>query len=286
MSLVLRNVRHRYADVEAIADASLDVAAGEIVCLFGASGCGKTTLLRLVAGLERLQSGTIELDGILLSGEEIEVPTERRPTGFVFQDYVLFPHLSAVENVGFGLASLPSAARRARAIEEMKATNLQCLENRFPHELSGGEQQRVALARALVRRPRAMLLDEPFASVDSVLRRRLREDIRRRLKEYGAATILVTHDPEEALALGDRIAIMKLGKILETASPEDLYKAPSTPEGASLFAGAQAFEGACRGGVVRTSFGDIPAPEMAPGRVTVVALAVYLPMIEMMQNIG
>lgn len=254
MTLVLKDIRHSYGAVEAVSGASLDASRGEIVCIFGPSGCGKSTLLRLAAGLERLQSGSIELDGARLSGGGIDIPPDKRPVGLVFQEYVLFPHMTALENVAFGLEGRD---RRKRAREELDAVGLEGLERRYPHQMSGGQQQRVALARALARRPQAMLLDEPFASIDGALRRRLREELRRLLKESGVATLLVTHDPEEALALGDRIAIMKDGRVIETAPPQSLFEDPKTPEGASLFAGSQRLECRRENGVVHTGFGNV-----------------------------
>ncbi|MBB5517876.1 ABC transporter ATP-binding protein [Amphiplicatus metriothermophilus] len=265
MSLVLADIVHRYGRTLAVDRVSLEAERGEIVCLFGPSGCGKTTLLRLAAGLERLQAGRVALDGALLAGNGLDTPAERRPIGFVFQDYVLFPHLTAIENVAFALNVLPRKARRARAEEELARVGLDGLGGRYPHELSGGQQQRVALARAFARGPRAVFLDEPFSSIDAVLRRRLRDEIRRMLKERGAATLLVTHDPEEALALGDRIAVMKAGRIVEAASPRALFEAAKTPEGASLFPGAQQLFGIAAGGMLTTPFGAVTAPGLPDG---------------------
>ncbi len=269
MSLILENVRHRFGAVEVVAGASLEVAAGEIVCLFGPSGCGKTTLLRLIAGLEPLQSGRIELEGAPLTEA---TPPEKRPIGFVFQDFVLFPHLTAAENVAFGIGDLSQRDREAQALKELKAVGLEEAGERYPHELSGGQQQRVAIARALVRRPRAMLLDEPFANIDAVLRRRLREGMRAVVKEHGAATVFVTHDPDEAVALGDRVAIIKEGRIVETAAPVDLFRAPRTPEGAAVFTDAQRLEGRSENGIVRTAFGAFRSAGGPAGPVIIVAL--------------
>lgn len=265
MSLVLSDIVHRYGQTLAVDGVSLEAAPGEIVCLFGPSGCGKTTLLRVAAGLERLQEGRVALDGTLLAGNGLDKPVERRPIGFVFQDYVLFPHLTALQNIAFALNGLPRKVRRARAEEELARVGLDGLGARYPHELSGGQQQRVALARAFARDPRAVFLDEPFSSIDAVLRRRLRDEVRRMLKERGAATLLVTHDPEEALALGDRIAVMKAGRIVEAASPRALFEAAKSPEGASLFPGAQELSGVAKGEVLTTPFGDIAAPGLPDG---------------------
>jgi iron(III) transport system ATP-binding protein len=262
MTLSLSQITHRFGETAAVADATLEVAASEIVCLFGPSGCGKTTLLRVAAGLEALQEGRVAIDGETLATPGRAAPPEKRPIGFVFQDYVLFPHLTAIENVAFGLTG---GRKQERAAAELASVGLDGMERRYPHELSGGQQQRVALARAFARRPKAMLLDEPFAAIDAVLRRRLRAGVRALLKRQNAATLLVTHDPEEALELGDRIALMREGRIIEAASPEDLFKRPKTPEGASLFPFAQRLTGEVRGGLFRSPFGQAAAPTVSDG---------------------
>ncbi len=256
MTLSLANVSHRFGATLAVDDASLEAAPGEIVCLFGPSGCGKTTLLRLAAGLEKLQAGRVSLDGDILAEPHRDTPPEKRAVGFVFQDFVLFPHLTALENVGFGISG---PRRNEKAAAELAAVGLEELQRRYPHELSGGQQQRVALARAFARRPKAMLLDEPFAAIDVVLRRRLREGVRTLLKRQNAATILVTHDPDEALELGDRVALMREGRMIEIASPEDLFRRPKTPEGASLFPSAQRLSGEVKAGLFRSAFGQAAA---------------------------
>lgn len=259
MSLVYRGVSHRFGDVMAADRVDLEAVRGEITCLFGPSGCGKTTLLRLAAGLEDLQNGAIDLDGEPLG----RTPPERRPVGMVFQDYVLFPHMTVEKNVAFGLTGVKNV--KAAIAEQLRALHIGDLAARYPHELSGGQQQRVALARALVREPKALLLDEPFASIDAVLRRTLREDLRRILKERSVAVVLVTHDPEEALALGDRIALMRSGRIVEHATPEELFHRPQTPDGAQIFPGSQMVEGAIRNGRLVTPVGDFDAGGLADG---------------------
>ena len=263
MDLELSDISHRFGATEAVRGASLTVRRGEIVCLFGPSGCGKTTLLRVAAGLEPMQSGRIALDGQALAGEGRETPPEKRPIGFVFQDYVLFPHLTVEKNVAFGLNGVSGA--KAIIAEQLRAFGIEDLARRYPHELSGGQQQRAALARAMARRPKALLLDEPFASIDVALRRRLREEMRRVLKEQQAAVLLVTHDAEEALALGDRIALMRAGEIIETASPEELYARPQTLDGAAMFPDSQSVAGQVAAGMFKSEIGDIPAPQIADG---------------------
>ncbi len=268
MSLCLKNISHHFGDLAAVAGASLDVAPGELVCLFGPSGCGKTTLLRIAAGLESLQAGAVELDGVVLSTPGAETPPEDRPIGLVFQDYVLFPHLTVEKNVAFGLVG--QSGVKARVHEQLEALGIATLAKRFPHELSGGQQQRVALARAVARKPKALLLDEPFASIDVTLRRRLRGELRRTLKEQNAAVLLVTHDPEEALALGDRIALMRAGEIVEAASPEELFARPQTPEGAMIFPGSHSLAGEIKAGVFHCVLGSAPTSETPDGRACII----------------
>ncbi|WP_375201212.1 ABC transporter ATP-binding protein [Hyphococcus sp.] len=263
MSLDLDRISHNFGAVAAVRGASLSAEAGEIVCLFGPSGCGKTTLLRIAAGLEPLQAGEVRLEGAVLAAPKRESPPEQRPIGFVFQDYVLFPHLTVEKNIAFGLKGVPDA--KARVAGQLMAFGIEQLAKRYPHELSGGQQQRVALARAVARKPKALLLDEPFASIDVSLRRRLREELRRVLKEQKAAVLLVTHDADEALALGDRIALMREGEIIEIAAPEDLYEHPKTPDGAGLFPGSQVFSGEVRGGVFRCALGEVAAAGLKAG---------------------
>jgi iron(III) transport system ATP-binding protein len=265
MSLAMRDIEVRFGAVAAVVSASLAVEAGEIVVLFGPSGCGKTTLLRAAAGLERPRGGTIELGGRIVSAPGSFVAPEKREIGFVFQDYVLFPHMSVLENIRFGLNALPTEEQRRRADAELAACGIKDLAARFPHQLSGGQQQRAALARALARRPKAMLLDEPFAAIDAGTRARLRDDVRRVLKSAGAATVLVTHDADEALAMGDRIAIMKEGRIIETAGPRDLFERPKTVEGALLFSGAQRFAATVKRGDIASPFGPIDARGLPDG---------------------
>lgn len=257
MSLVLRDIRHSYGSGAVVDGASLEAGPGEIIALFGPSGCGKTTLLRIAAGLERLQEGSVDLDGATLANPQMHVPPEQRPIGFVFQEYVLFPHLTVRKNIAFGLNKLSPAERVKRIDAELNAVELADFGDRYPHQLSGGQQQRAALARAFARRPRAMLLDEPFASIDVTLRQKLRAEMRRLLKARSTPTILVTHDPSEAIELGDRIAVMKAGRIIEIAPAERLFNAPKTVSAATIFPGSQAL--ACRPGYdgVETAFGPI-----------------------------
>ena len=252
MRLLAENVSHAYGPQRVLEEAALAVGSGEILCLLGPSGCGKTTLLRLVAGLEPLQSGRI-----LIEGDEVSaLPPERRSIGLVFQDFALFPHLSVLDNVAVGLRRND---RHATARMLLRRLDMEELADAFPHMLSGGQQQRVALARALAPGPRVMLLDEPFSGLDTGLRSRLRDDTLHLLKESGAATVLVTHDPEEAMFMGDRIALMESGRIVQSGRPEDLYLRPSSTFVAGFFGEVNRTAAVVRQELAATPLGDLPA---------------------------
>ena len=270
MALEFDQVSHRYGEEPVLRDVTLSGQAGEITCLLGPSGSGKSTLLRLAAGLERLQSGTILLDGDMLAEPGREPPPERRPIGLVFQDHVLFPHMTVRANVEFGLRAMGSSERRRTAEACMASVGLADLAERYPDTLSGGQQQRVALARALAPTPRAILLDEPFANVDATLRRTLREDARRALRSTGGITLLVTHDPEEALELADHIAILEGGRIVQAGHPDEIWHRPAHKTVAELFGQAQHVRGTLHEGVIATAFGDLPSKARIDGPVDVV----------------
>jgi iron(III) transport system ATP-binding protein len=214
----------RLGDRNVLDGVDLDVAAGELVTLVGPSGCGKTTLLRTIAGLETLDAGSV-----WLAGHDVTmVPAEKRRVGLVFQDNALFGHLRVDKNIAFGLRHLSSAERAQRVDEMLTLVQLRHLARRYPHQLSGGEQQRVALARALAPEPDVVLLDEPFGALDEVLREELGWEVKAILARRNTAAILVTHDRHEAITLGDRVAVMDAGKILQCASPREMYDHPST----------------------------------------------------------
>ncbi len=217
--------------MRALEDVSLTAQEGEITCLLGASGCGKSTLLGLAAGLLPVQHGSIHLGGDLLADSATNPPPEERPVGLVFQDGALFPHMTIARNVGFGL----NRSEQGTVDGWLDMVGLAGLGERYPHELSGGQQQRAALARAMAPGPKALLMDEPFASVDIVLRRRLRRDCRRLLCEQGATVVLVTHDPEEALDIADRIAVMDAGRIVQFGTPDRLRTEPDSDVVAAFF---------------------------------------------------
>jgi putative spermidine/putrescine transport system ATP-binding protein len=224
--VVLADLRRSYGDVRALDGLTLDIAAGEMVVLLGPSGCGKTTALRVLAGLEHADHGMVHVGGHDLTS----VPANKRDMGMVFQAYSLFPHMTVLENVAFGLKVRGRArqSRLRRAQEMLELVGLTAQQHRYAHQLSGGQQQRVALARALAIEPAVLLLDEPLSALDAKVRSQLRDEIRRVQLEVGTTTLFVTHDQEEALAVADRVGVMSAGRLEQVAPPADLYSRPST----------------------------------------------------------
>ncbi|HEU0229516.1 MAG TPA: ABC transporter ATP-binding protein [Burkholderiaceae bacterium] len=235
---------------------SLDIDDGSVVALLGPSGCGKTTLLRLLAGFDWVDSGTIRLDDRVVAAPTLHVPPERRGVGYVPQEGALFPHLDVQGNVRYGLSG--RADWRARVGEVLALTGLSGLERRYPHELSGGQQQRVALARALAPRPALILLDEPFNALDLDLRRGMCEDVITLLRKTGTTTVLVTHDPAEAFAVSDRIAVMHEGRIMQCAEPDVVYWRPASAPVARLTGSVVFLDGTVNDGHVETPVGPVP----------------------------
>ena len=265
--LVLDNVSHRYDAEWAVRGLDLAVGPGEIVCLLGPSGCGKTTVLRIAAGLEHLQEGRVRIGArtVAEGGQPRQVPPEHRGVGLMFQDYALFPHLTVRENVMFGIPR-SEAGRDERVRQALREVHLEGLAERYPHTLSGGEQQRIALLRALAPRPRVMLLDEPFSGLDQHLRQQVRTETLRLLKRSRAATLMVTHDPEEAMFLADRIVVLNRGLVVQDAPPVEIYHRPRDPFVARLFGPVNEFVGVVRGGRVETPLGSIAANGLEDGR--------------------
>lgn len=224
--LAVENIRKTFGGATAVSDVGFTMAAGEILCFLGASGCGKTTLLRIIAGLERADAGTIRFEGRDMAG----VPPHRRSFGMMFQDFALFPHRNVIQNVTYGLAlrKLPAGETERRAEEMLEMVGLAGFAERNVGELSGGERQRVALARSLAPHPRLLMLDEPLGSLDRALRERLMVELRRILKAVGVTAIFVTHDQAEAFAIADRIAVFSEAKIAQIAAPEVVYHRPAS----------------------------------------------------------
>ncbi|MBL6958348.1 MAG: ABC transporter ATP-binding protein [Rhodospirillales bacterium] len=261
------HVIHAYEDdPPVVRDVSFDVKPGELVCLLGPSGCGKTTLLRLAAGLEIVQQGQISIgDKTVGLGETgHHMPPEVRGVGLMFQDYALFPHLTILENVTFGLTD-SNGARYAWARDSLSRIGLGGTINVYPHTLSGGQQQRVALLRALATEPRVLLLDEPFSGMDVTLRANVREQTLTILKETGVATLMVTHDPEEAMFMADRILVMQGGRIIQAGTPQETYFHPANPFVAALFGPINELSGTVQDKAVKTPLGDFETPAMADG---------------------
>ncbi len=263
--LVVDGVSHRFGDLAVVVDAGLTVGAGELVCLVGPSGCGKTTLLRIIAGLEDLQQGTIAIGGRTVAAPRRLVPPEERGVGMLFQDYALFPHLNVAGNVGFGLRRLDAAARRARIAKVLAQVDMGDHEATYPHTLSGGQQQRVALARALAPSPAVMLLDEPFSGLDQRLREQVRDQAFHVLKNSEAATLMVTHDPEEAMFMADRIAVMQEGRLAQIGTPMEIYFQPATAFVARFFSEVNRLTGVVADGCVATPLGTVAVDDLADG---------------------
>lgn len=225
--LSLSNLTCGYKGNAVVQELDLHLNSGDIGCLLGSSGCGKTTTLRAIAGFEPLLEGQISLGGKVISRADFTLAPEKRQIGMVFQDYALFPHLSVADNVGFGIRNHPHIKRVTDELLDL--VSLGTLGKRFPHELSGGQQQRVALARALAPEPQLLLLDEPFSNLDGELRRRLSLEVRDILKARGTSAILVTHDQEEAFAVSDQVGVFNKGRLEQWDTPYNLYHAPFTP---------------------------------------------------------
>ncbi|MCK0198851.1 ABC transporter ATP-binding protein [Ancylobacter sp. 6x-1] len=270
--LIVEDVRLAYGDVPAVRGVSFTAEPGEIICLLGHSGCGKTTLLRLIAGIERPDSGRILLDERVLAGPEGFVPPERRNIGLVFQDYALFPHLTNLENVAFGLRRMNTADAEVEARRALARVGLERYAGEYPHTLSGGEQQRVALARALAPRPGILLMDEPFSGLDRRLRDSVRTETLNVLREVRATSIIVTHDPEEAMRLGDRIGLMRAGALVQIGTPEELYRHPADLAAARFFCELNEVPGRVKAGMLETPLGRWPATGLAEGAAGIAAI--------------
>jgi len=254
-TLAIREIWKGYDAGPVLRGVELEVQPGSLTAVLGHSGCGKTTLLRLIAGFERPERGSIALAGRTLDDGRSYVPPEQRNIGYVPQDGALFPHLNVRENVGFGL---PRAQRRGEAVVQLlEMVGIAPLAKRLPHELSGGEQQRVALARALARRPQLLLLDEPFSSLDASLRGHVREEVHELLRTQGITTVLVTHDQEEALSLADVVAVLRDGHIAQQAPPNELYEQPVDEQLARFLGAVNVIDARFEHGSARTALGTL-----------------------------
>jgi iron(III) transport system ATP-binding protein len=270
--LTFEGIERTFDDTIALDGASLDIAPGEVVCLLGPSGCGKTTLLRIAAGIERPTAGRVLINGQEVAGPDRFVPPEERNVGLMFQDFALFPHLTIAENVAFGLKQLAARDARREALALLARVGLEHYADQHPHILSGGEQQRVALARALVPRPAVMLMDEPFSGLDIQLRERLQEGTLELLRETRATCMIVTHHPEEAMRLGDRIAVLRAGRIVQLGRAEDLYRTPVDLFVARLFSEINEIPWKVADGALVTPLGTFPAPTLAAGQKAVLCI--------------
>ncbi|MEO1609433.1 MAG: ABC transporter ATP-binding protein [Pseudomonadota bacterium] len=264
-SLTFENIERRFDQAYALRGVSLEIKAGELVCLLGPSGCGKTTLLRLASGIETPTAGRILLNNHEVAGPERIVPPEKRNVGLMFQDFALFPHLTVLQNVAYGLTNLNKKLAQKEAMSALARIELERFANHYPHTLSGGQQQRVALARAIAPRPAVMLMDEPFSGLDVYLRASLRRTTRELLKETRSTGIIVTHDPVEAVQMADRIVVMRNGRIVQVGHANELYRNPTDLFVARLFSEVNELPATVENGVIEMPFGRFPAPGFSDG---------------------
>ncbi|HUW74032.1 MAG TPA: ABC transporter ATP-binding protein [Methyloceanibacter sp.] len=270
--LDFEHVSRRYGEVYALHDVTLEVSPGKVLCLLGPSGCGKTTLLRIAAGVEWPSEGRVLIDKQEVAGPNRFVPPEKRGVGLMFQDFALFPHLTILDNVAFGLRALSKVEARAEAQAALERVGLGQYARDYPHILSGGEQQRVALARAIAPRPGVLLMDEPFSGLDSQLRESMREDTLAIVHETRATCIVVTHDAEEAMRMGDSVALMRKGHVVQTGTAPELYRAPETIFAARTFSDLNEMGTCIESGRAETPLGTFPAQGLADGTEAIVCV--------------
>lgn len=262
--LELQGISRSFDGTDVVSDVSLRLEAGQLVCLLGPSGCGKSTTLRIAAGVDRQTRGTVLINGEVASDDRYHLPPESRSIGLMFQDFALFPHLSVAQNVGFGLRG-DKDARTLRVGDLLERVDLVGYANKYPHQLSGGEQQRVALARALAPRPRVLLMDEPFSGLDNRLRDDVRDATLELLKAEDTAVLLVTHEPEEAMRMADVIALMREGRIVQMGAPFNIYNAPVDKAAAAFFSDINVVNGVVENALTETPFGQFLAPGLENG---------------------
>jgi iron(III) transport system ATP-binding protein len=270
--LTFERVERSYGASQVLEGFSLDIAPAEVVCLLGPSGSGKTTLLRIAAGIEKPSGGRVLINDSEVAGPERFVPPEKRNVGLMFQDFALFPHLTIRDNVAFGLRSLGREEAAREALVALARVGLERYANAYPHILSGGEQQRVALARALLPRPAVMLMDEPFSGLDVQLRERLQEETITLLRETRATCLIVTHAPSEAIRLGDRIAVMRAGRLVQAGKAEALYRNPADLFVARLFSEINEIPMSVEGGALRTPIGTFAVPGLDEGDAAILCI--------------
>ena len=271
VTIKFENISHHYGSIASVTDISFEVGEGEVVSLLGPSGCGKTTLLRLVAGFETPDSGQIMQDNNVLSSTSGVLPPEQRQMGLVFQSYALFPHMTILKNVMFGLHS-SSKADTEYANSLLADMDLSDCTEKYPHELSGGQQQRVALARALAPSPKLILLDEPYSGLDSRLRERVRDQMLHALRLSGTAALMVTHDAEEAMFMSDRIIVLREGHMIQQGRPIDLYCRPKSAFVAEFFGEVNRVPAIGQNGEVSSLFGTLPCDNVVEGEDAVIVI--------------
>ena len=261
--IVFSSVCKTFGNVRAVDNFDLTIKPGKATCILGPSGCGKTTVLRLAAGLERCQKGSISIDGQVVDDHGVFISAEKREVGLVFQDFALFPHLTVLQNVLFGIKRNNDSYIAANQM--LESLGMSSYAQNFPHTLSGGEQQRVALARALVTNPKVMLLDEPFSDLDLRLRNRVGDESLSLLKKFGTSVLLVTHDSEEAMRLADNIVLMRKGRIVQQGKSVELYNSPIDVNSARIFSEINILSGIVKSESIETAFGKIPTSKFKDG---------------------
>lgn len=262
--LVAEGLTRRFGGSDVVSDVSLTLRPGHVVCLLGHSGCGKSTTLRILAGVDRQDAGRVTVEGRVVSEGALHLPPEARSVGLMFQDFALFPHLSVADNIAFGLRGSRSG-KAARVGELLDRVSLPGFGPKYPHQLSGGEQQRVALARAIAPRPRILLMDEPFSGLDERLRDGVRDATLDLLKEEGTAVCLVTHEPGEAMRMADEILLMRGGRIVQQGAPYNIYNRPADRRAAAFFSDINVIRGTVQGALTDTPFGQFLAPGVPDG---------------------
>jgi len=282
--LTFEDIHHDYHGKETIKGISLMAEPGEVLCLLGPSGSGKTTLLRIAAGIEIQSRGRVVIDGWEASGPSVFLPPEKRGIGLMFQDFALFPHMTVLDNVRFGLTALPARDAIVAAQSALERVGLAHYAAKYPHALSGGEQQRVALARALAPRPGVLLMDEPFSGLDSRLKDTIRADTLAILRESRATAIVVTHDAEEAMRMADRIALLRDGCLVQVGTSDEIYRRPKDIFAAAFFSEINEFSGIVQAGAVQTPLGTVGVSHLGEG--TPVTIAIRLSDVRVMPQGG